>query len=147
MLMWRGVLAAGLSRKQSLLAPDSSRPLGVTMSSGVRPFCSSSHISAIDSLYPPPQSSTDSPKEGWKKAHKWKHSASENALLVEDLPTNLTFHTRWGSSRLSGLKELILAHIWPNTDFVPSGPARPPLLRERFTCTGTGGQNDLHVLT
>lgn len=52
----------------------------------------------------------------------------------ENLPTNLTFQTLWGSSKLSGLKELILAHIWPNTDLVPSGPARPPLLRERFTC-------------
>lgn len=54
-------------------------------------------------------------------------------VTVLHLPTNLTFHTRCGSSRLSGLNELILAHIWPNTDLVPSGPARPPLLRERFT--------------
>lgn len=82
-----------------------------------------------------------------KKVHKWKHPAGEKVLLVKDLPTNLTFHTRWGSSRLSGLKELILAHIWPNTDFVPSGPARPPLLRERFTCRATGGQNDVYVLS
>lgn len=50
MLMCSVDLAAGFSRKQSLLAPDSSRPFGVTMSSGVRAFCNSSHISAMDSL-------------------------------------------------------------------------------------------------
>lgn len=140
MLMCRGDLAAGLSKKQSLLAPDSSRPFGVTMRRGVSPFCSSSHISAMDSLYPPPQSSTDSPR-----AHPNTMLRSHNPFTFFpkvtflnkqkslNLPTNLTFHTRCGNRRLSGLKELIFAHICPNTDFVPSGPARPPLLRERLT--------------
>ena len=59
---WTSCLIIGFKRKQSLLAPDSSLPLGVTIRRGREPFCSSSHISAIDSLYPPPQSSTDSPE-------------------------------------------------------------------------------------
>lgn len=49
-------------------------------------------------------------------------------------PTNLTFQTRCGRRRLSGPNELILAHICPKTDLVPSGPAKPPLLLERLTC-------------
>ena len=61
MLTCTGDLAIGLKMKQSLLAPDSPRPLGVTMRRGRDPFCNSSHISATDSLYPPPQSSTLSP--------------------------------------------------------------------------------------
>lgn len=54
-------LALGFKMKQSLLVPASSRPFGVRINSGKLPFCSSSHISAILSLYPPPQSSTLSP--------------------------------------------------------------------------------------
>lgn len=76
---------------------------------------------------------------------KKQRGAAEKAAAEEkgdaNTPTNLTFHTRWGSSRLSGLKELILAHIWPNTDLVPSGPASPPLLRERFTCAAAPKKN------
>lgn len=67
----------------------------------------------------------------WKHRYRQIRRQTCLSLLV---PTNLTFQTRWGSRRLSGLNELILAHIWPNTDLVPSGPARPPLLRDRFTC-------------
>jgi hypothetical protein len=50
MLTCTGDLAMGLKIKQSLLAPDSPRPLGVTIRRGREPFCSSSHISATDSL-------------------------------------------------------------------------------------------------
>lgn len=59
---WGTETADGFNKKQSLLAPDSSLPFGVSINSGVDPFCSSSHISAMDSLYPPPQSSTLSPE-------------------------------------------------------------------------------------
>jgi len=49
------------------------------------------------------------------------------------LPTNFTFQTRWGRNRASWVRRDILLTICPNTDFIPSGPARPPLLRDRFT--------------
>lgn len=61
-------------------------------------------------------------------------------ISIKILPTNLTFHTRCGSIKLSGPKTLIFAAICPNTDFVPSGPASPPRLRDRFT------YNDKYVL-
>lgn len=50
-----------------------------------------------------------------------------------DLPTNLTFQTLWGRKSASGVRRDIFATIWPNTDFMPSAPARPPRDRERFT--------------
>ena len=49
-------------------------------------------------------------------------------------PTNLTFQMRCGNMRLSGPKTPIFCAIWPNTDFMPSGPAKPPLPRDFFTC-------------
>jgi len=70
MFWWRGDLRLGFRRKQSRLEPDSSRPFGVWMRMATDPFCSSSHTSAIDSLYPPPQSSTLSPDEPHQQLHQ-----------------------------------------------------------------------------
>ena len=108
MFRWVGDVALGLIMKQSRLTPVSSRPLGVWINKGTEPFCSSSHISAIVSEYPPPQSSTLS-------------------------PTSFTFQTRWGSRSDSCGMLVHFAHIWPNTELQPSGPAIPPvLLRDRY---------------
>ena len=62
-------------------------------------------------------------------------STSINFYRKLHSPINFTFHTLCGNMRKSGVSSAdILAQIWPNTDFLPSSPARPPLLRERFTC-------------
>ena len=77
---------------------------------GILPFCSSSHISAIDSLNPPPQSSTLS-------------------------PTNLTFHTRCGIDNASCVSNGNFCTICPKTLFIPSIPAKPPVrFLDLFTC-------------
>ena len=118
------------------------------MRSGTEPFWSSSHISAIDSLQPPPQSSTLSPKGSCNIQYLTICSYSTtddfvftcNMFTVEkfnkllSLPINLTFHTLWGSIRESDPNADIFVHTCPNTDFIPSGPARPPLLRDLLTC-------------
>lgn len=80
MFMCCGEDSDGLSMKQSRLVPASSLPLGVGMrrdrkgdvaatvaeaeaEAEAGKNCSSSHISAMLSLYPPPQSSTLSPAQ------------------------------------------------------------------------------------
>lgn len=109
---WRGDLRLAFRMKQSLLEPDSSLPFGVWMRMWMLPFCSSSHISAIDSLYPPPQSSTLSPASetattsastGQKihfslkqdqKHHTYQPSSAAPPLLIEDTQKEKKSSTR-----------------------------------------------------
>ena len=96
MFIWMDSLAAGFSKKQSRFVPVSSRPFGVWIRRGRDPFWSSSHISAILSLKPPPRSSTLSPKK--KVRIKIIEKRNKLGKLTDNLKLVKAYRQTWLSN-------------------------------------------------